>query len=115
MPVISDLIAIPDFSSGAMENWGLITYRMTALLYDPKVSTDSDMERVAVVIAHELAHQVQACKLCKSGCSFCLFEPLMVWLYWVQNFSLDSMEGCNVVLLPSHLLTRKSESTNTRT
>ena len=53
----SDLIAIPDFAAGAMENWGLITFRDTALLYDPKSSTASNKERVAVVVAHELAHQ----------------------------------------------------------
>ena len=56
--LISDLIAIPDFAAGAMENWGLITYRETAVLYDPKVSSARNKERVAVVIAHELAHQV---------------------------------------------------------
>ncbi|XP_005989844.1 aminopeptidase N [Latimeria chalumnae] len=53
----SDQIALPDFSAGAMENWGLITYRETALLYDPKVSSASNKERVVMVIAHELAHQ----------------------------------------------------------
>jgi len=52
-----DMIAIPDFSAGAMENWGLITYRETALLYDEKISSASNKQRVAVVIAHELAHQ----------------------------------------------------------
>ncbi|XP_048581683.1 glutamyl aminopeptidase-like [Nematostella vectensis] len=52
-----DLIAIPDFSSGAMENWGLITFRETALLYQPGVSSESNKQRVAVVVSHELAHQ----------------------------------------------------------
>ncbi|XP_058125970.1 aminopeptidase N-like [Anopheles ziemanni] len=52
-----DMIAVPDFASGAMENWGLITYRETALLYHPNVSTASSKHRVASVIAHELAHQ----------------------------------------------------------
>lgn len=52
-----DMIAIPDFSAGAMENWGLITYRETYLLYDPKVSTKTSQHSVASVIAHELAHQ----------------------------------------------------------
>lgn len=41
-----------------MENWGLITYRETALLYDPKFSSNSNKERVATIIAHELAHMV---------------------------------------------------------
>ncbi|KAK6617705.1 hypothetical protein RUM44_005293 [Polyplax serrata] len=52
-----DMIAIPDFSSGAMENWGLITYREVALLYDSKISTASSQVYVASVVAHELAHQ----------------------------------------------------------
>lgn len=40
-----------------MENWGLITYRETAILFDPTTSSISDQEWVAVVIAHELSHQ----------------------------------------------------------
>eukprot|EP00118_Oscarella_pearsei_P010785 m.68309 g.68309 ORF g.68309 m.68309 type:complete len:981 (+) comp35504_c0_seq10:3-2945(+) len=52
-----DLVAIPDFSAGAMENWGLITYREVDLLYDPHTSATVNKQRVAVVIAHELAHQ----------------------------------------------------------
>lgn len=52
-----DMIAIPDFSAGAMENWGLITYREGRLLYDPKVSSLASKESIASVIAHELAHQ----------------------------------------------------------
>ncbi|XP_018553001.1 aminopeptidase Ey [Lates calcarifer] len=52
----SDQIALPDFSAGAMENWGLITYRETALLYNPDVSSNGDKEWVATVISHELAH-----------------------------------------------------------
>ncbi|XP_067083811.1 LOW QUALITY PROTEIN: endoplasmic reticulum aminopeptidase 2-like [Osmerus mordax] len=52
-----DLIAIPDFQSGAMENWGLTTYRETSLLHDPLTSSASDQLWVTMVIAHELAHQ----------------------------------------------------------
>ena len=52
-----DMVAIPDFAAGAMENWGLVTYRETALLVDPHLSSPSDRQRVAVVVAHELAHQ----------------------------------------------------------
>ncbi|KFP72501.1 Glutamyl aminopeptidase, partial [Acanthisitta chloris] len=52
-----DKIAIPDFGTGAMENWGLITYRETNLLYDPRESATSNKQRVAAVIAHELVHQ----------------------------------------------------------
>lgn len=54
----TDQIAIPDFNAGAMENWGLITYRETALLYDPEFSSNSNRERIATIIAHELAHMV---------------------------------------------------------
>ena len=52
----ADHIALPDFSSGAMENWGLITYREIALLVD-KSSSVSMREYVATVIAHETSHQ----------------------------------------------------------
>ncbi|XP_027455517.1 glutamyl aminopeptidase [Zalophus californianus] len=52
-----DKIAIPDFGTGAMENWGLITYRETNLLYDPEESASSNQQRVASVVAHELVHQ----------------------------------------------------------
>jgi puromycin-sensitive aminopeptidase len=51
------MIAIPDFSAGAMENWGLITYRETALLCDAKTASVAAKARIAYVIAHELAHQ----------------------------------------------------------
>ncbi len=51
-----DHIALPDFSSGAMENWGLITYRETALLAG-KNSSISSKKYVASVIAHETSHQ----------------------------------------------------------
>ncbi|KII68436.1 Endoplasmic reticulum aminopeptidase 1 [Thelohanellus kitauei] len=53
-----DLIGIPGFEAGAMENWGLITFRMTALLVNPKLSSTLTMQWVGQVIAHELAHQV---------------------------------------------------------
>ncbi len=52
-----DMIAIPDFASGAMENWGAITYRETMLLYEEKTSSQQTKEEIAEVIAHELAHQ----------------------------------------------------------
>ncbi len=53
----SDHVALPDFSSGAMENWGLITYREVALLADPKTISISSKHYIATVIAHELSHQ----------------------------------------------------------
>lgn len=54
---VLDMIAIPDFSAGAMENWGAITYRETAILVDPKHSSTASKQYVALVIAHEIAHQ----------------------------------------------------------
>jgi puromycin-sensitive aminopeptidase len=52
-----DLIAIPDFESAAMENWGAITFRETALLVDENNSSLATKQWVAIVIAHEIAHQ----------------------------------------------------------
>lgn len=52
-----DLIALPDFEAGAMENFGAITYRETTLLIDPKTASESAKKNVAIVIAHEMAHQ----------------------------------------------------------
>ena len=52
-----DLLAIPDFEYGAMENWGAITFRETAIFVDPKRSSIPQRRRVAEVVLHELAHQ----------------------------------------------------------
>lgn len=52
-----DLVAIPDFDAEAMENWGLTTYRETALLYHPGTSSISDKLWTTMVIGHEMAHQ----------------------------------------------------------
>ncbi|KAJ2902484.1 Alanine/arginine aminopeptidase [Zalerion maritima] len=53
----SDLLAVHEFTHGAMENWGLVTYRTTAVLFDEKTSESRYRNRVAYVVAHELAHQ----------------------------------------------------------
>jgi len=52
-----DFVALPDFASGAMENWGLITFREQALLVDPANTSLSMKQYVANVVAHELTHQ----------------------------------------------------------
>lgn len=52
-----DMVAVPDFSAGAMENWGLITYRVVDVLLDEKTSGASRKERIAETVQHELAHQ----------------------------------------------------------
>lgn len=58
MLLFVDQIALPDFNAGAMENWGLITYRETALLFDPQTSANGNKQRILTVVAHELAHMV---------------------------------------------------------
>jgi len=52
----TDLAAIPDFVSGAMEHWGLVTFREMNLLYEQGISSTVNKMRVAMVIGHELAH-----------------------------------------------------------
>lgn len=52
-----DMIALPDFNAGAMENWGLITYRENAMLHDSYKASVLNKQRIATVVAHELAHQ----------------------------------------------------------
>ncbi|CAF0998437.1 unnamed protein product, partial [Brachionus calyciflorus] len=53
----STQVAVPDFSAGAMENWGLVIYRENALLFNEKNDTINDKKRVSSVVSHELAHQ----------------------------------------------------------
>lgn len=55
LPVL-DMIAIPDFAAGAMENWGAVTYRESILLIDEEKSSVGNKQWMALVIAHELAH-----------------------------------------------------------
>lgn len=52
-----DAIAVPDFAAGAMENWGIMTFRENALLYDEQNSPADTKEWVAAVVMHELSHQ----------------------------------------------------------
>ena len=52
-----DLVAAPDFASGAMENWGAILFRDVNVLVDPKLTSDAAKRRVAEVVSHEIAHQ----------------------------------------------------------
>lgn len=74
------MIAVPDFAAGAMENWGLITYRETAMLYDPQESSESNKQRVAVVVSHELAHQVGKNKTA-TGNDYCKRTVLQLAVY----------------------------------
>ncbi|XP_066591367.1 aminopeptidase N-like [Prorops nasuta] len=56
-PKKMDQISIPDFGPGAMENWGLVTYRESALLYEEGVTTTKSKQSITSIIAHEFAHQ----------------------------------------------------------
>lgn len=51
-----DMVAVPSFAMGAMENWGLITYRSTSLLYDASTTSTRSKENIAITVCHELAH-----------------------------------------------------------
>jgi aminopeptidase N len=55
---ISDNIAVPKYGEAAMENWGLIVYGESVLLWDPKESTEDEKEKIATLVSHEIAHQV---------------------------------------------------------
>ncbi len=59
------MIALSDFEAGAMENWGLITYRESVLLYDSSIYDLGSKQYVAIVVAHELAHMVESWNLVK--------------------------------------------------
>ncbi|CAL8103580.1 unnamed protein product [Calicophoron daubneyi] len=53
----TDMIAVPDFAAGAMENWGLMIYREATMLWDPETGTAPFQQKVATVVSHEIAHQ----------------------------------------------------------
>ena len=52
------MVAVPDFAAGAMENWGLITFRLELLLFNPNESAISNKKYIATTVSHELAHMV---------------------------------------------------------
>lgn len=54
-----DMVAVPDFGPEAMGNWGLILYKESSMLFDPEESSESDKQGVAMLVSHELAHQVR--------------------------------------------------------
>ena len=74
--VFTDHAAIPDFSAGAMENWGLVLYRETALLFDPEFSSISAKYWVTMIMAHEIAHSVS-------------FDPLVKEFYMILCMNQD--------------------------
>ena len=54
-----DMVAVADFAAGAMENWGLVTYRTVLALYDPAATGAAVKQQIAYVVCHELAHQAR--------------------------------------------------------
>ena len=56
--MLVDLLAVPEFMAGAMEDWGLVSFRGAYLVFDEEVMTPESLRQVTLVIAHELAHQV---------------------------------------------------------
>jgi puromycin-sensitive aminopeptidase len=84
-----DMIAIMDFAAGAMENWGLVTYREVDLLIDEAKASSQQRQRVASVVAHELAHQWFG-----NLVTMAWWDDL--WLNegfasWTQSFALDNL------------------------
>ena len=53
-----DLLPIPDFAAGAMENWGCVTFREVDLMIDENMATMANKHRAALVVSHEIAHMV---------------------------------------------------------
>ena len=82
------MIAIPDFAAGAMENWGLITYRETAMLYEKGVSSEGNKQRVAIVVSHELAHQVDylVFNAIFNIILVTLWKPVHLWIHAFLEF-----------------------------
>ena len=77
------MAAIPDYVSGATEHWGIITFRETSIFYNSEESSETNKQRVASVVAHELAHQ--------------WFGNLGEWPADTEQFSIDK-RGYYVVL-----------------
>jgi puromycin-sensitive aminopeptidase len=105
-----DHLAIPDFAAGAMENWGGVTYREIALLFDPVSSSPGTRQRVAEVIAHEMAHMwFGDLVTMKWWNDLWLNESFATWMAtkavdvlepewdeWTQFITMDTVSGLNL-------------------
>ena len=105
-----DHLAIPDFAAGAMENWGGVTYREIALLFDPASSSPGTRQRIAEVIAHEMAHMWfgdlvtmrwwNDLWLNESFASWMATKAVDVlepeWEEWTQFITMDTIAGMNL-------------------
>ncbi len=84
-----DQIALPDFDAGAMENWGMITYREATLLADPNNRSISNEQFVTLVIAHEMSHQ--------------WFGNLVTMKWWDDLWLNESFAAIMEHLAPDHI------------
>lgn len=75
------MVSIPDFDAGAMENWGLVMFRESVLLYNPITATPDDKLVGIVIVAHELAHQVERILFC-SQYTLQWFGNLVTMAWW---------------------------------
>jgi aminopeptidase N len=85
-----DHVALPDFSAGAMENWGLITYREICLLAHPVTTPQTTREFVAIVVCHELSHQ--------------WFGNLVTMKWWDDLWLNESFANVMEYLMPDRLI-----------
>jgi len=111
-----DQIAIADFAAGAMENWGLVTYRVVDLLLDEKVSGAATKERVAEVVQHELAHQWFGNLVTMDWWDgLWLNEGFATWTSWVScYFSLRHVSADRSPVFLQRLLPRVESLANLR-
>jgi aminopeptidase N len=119
-----DMVALPDFASGAMENWGCITYREQCMLVDPANTSVGTKQYVAMVVAHELAHQWFGnlvtmrwwtdLWLNEGFASWIeylavdhIFTELQMWTQFISDeqqvaFKLDALENTHPIEVPVH-------------
>lgn len=100
-----DLLAVPDFEAGAMENFGLVTYRETCILVDPNTTTADDQLGTALIVAHEVSHQwfgnlvtmqwwngLWLNEGFATWCEYNCIQHLFPKLRFIERYQADSME-----------------------